>query len=173
MENETPKKSKVKPEMLLAVFAILISMSTLMVYIYQSNLMKQQQKMSVWPYLAFGPSWGVDYFILNMTNKGIGPAIIEKVRITYNDKELKGVEQIMSQVPDSLYSSFAYSSIYPGLVVMAGENVNMLKVEDPRAINYILENILTGKLLIEICYSSVYSDTWISSGFKVEEGKCK
>gem|GEM_PF-6709490 len=48
-KNSSGKTFTIRPEMFIAVFAVIISMSTLVVYIYQSNLMKQQQKMSVWP----------------------------------------------------------------------------------------------------------------------------
>jgi len=174
MKPNTPqKKQLIKPEMLFATFAILISMSTLFVYIYQSNLMKQQQKMSVWPYLNYGPSWGQDYFIVDLINKGIGPAIIENVTITYDGKEIEGIESIMKLVPDSIRGSYSFSSLPPGLVIMAGEALTLLNVTEPRAVAYIMENILTDKLYMAVCYSSVYGDTWVSYGLKVEESKCK
>jgi len=167
-----PKKQLIKPEMLIAAFAILISMSTLFVYIYQSNLMKQQQKMSVWPYLNYGPSWGQDYFTVNLINKGIGPAIIENVTITFDGKEIDTIEGIMKLVPDSIRGSYSFSSIPPGLVVMAGETLTLLDTREEKTVTYIMENILNEKLYMTICYSSVYGDSWISYGIQVEEGRC-
>ena len=173
MKPKPSKKQFIKPEMLIAAFAIFISLSTLFVYIYQSNLMKQQQKMSVWPYLSYVPSWGNDYLNINLINKGIGPAIIENVRLTFDGKEIDGIEKLMEFVPDSLRSPFSYSSILPGLVVMAGESIPLLNVSDPKTVSYLLNNMLNEKIYIEICYTSVYGDSWVNYGSSVKEAKCK
>lgn len=172
-QNKPPKKQLIKPEMLIAAFAILISMSTLFVYIYQSNLMKQQQKMSVWPYVNYGPSWGQDYFIVNLINKGIGPAIIENVTITFDGKEIEGIEGIIELVPDSIMGPYSFSSLPSGLVIMAGESLTLLNVNEPRMVAYLMDNILNDKFHMEVCYSSVYGDSWVSYGLKVEESNCK
>lgn len=172
-QTQPPKKQLIKPEMLIAVFAILISMSTLFVYIYQSNLMKQQQKMSVWPYLSYGPSWSPDHLRISMINKGIGPAIISMVRLTFDGEEIEGMEKLMNLVPDSLRSPFTYSSVWPGLVVMAGETITLLSVSEPQTVEYLLGNILNEKISLEVCYTSVYGDSWVSYGTYVEEARCR
>lgn len=173
MKKVSIKLPAIKPEMFIAVFAIFISLSTLFVYIYQSNLMKQQQRMSVWPYLSFGPSWGYDYFRLNLVNKGIGPAIVKSFEMSYDGKALGNIHELMLLVPDSLKSEYLYSTVWPGMVIMAGEEVNMFKVTDPGTVKYIVENLLNDKMDISICYASVYGDTWISYGLNVEESRCK
>jgi len=172
-ETKTEFGKKLTPEMFVAIFAVIISLSTLFVYIYQSNLMKQQQKMSVWPHLTIGPSVGVDYFILRMVNQGIGPAIIEKVIIEYDENQLEGIHQIMEIVPDSVQSPFNYSSIWEGQVVMAGEPVDIVSVNDPKTVAYLTKELGSGKFSLEICYSSVYGDTWVTNGLQVEERACE
>lgn len=173
-DNQSAAVSKpgIKWEMLLAIMAVLISVLTLVVYIYQSNLMKQQQKMSVWPYLSFGPSWGEDYLKLSLINKGIGPAIIKDFQFTMNGSELSGVQEIMTSLPDSLQTAFTYSSVWKGQVIMAGETISLLTINDPKTIQHLLELFKTQDFLLEICYSSVYGDTWVASGMSVAEGNC-
>ncbi|MCC5928701.1 MAG: hypothetical protein JJU28_05590 [Cyclobacteriaceae bacterium] len=173
MKKVSVKLPAIKPEMFIAVFAIFISLSTLFVYIYQSSLMKQQQQMSVWPYLSYGPSWGYDYFRLNLINKGIGPAIVKSFEISYDGKKLENIHELMLLVPDSLRSEYMYSALWPGMVIMAGEEVSMFKTTDPKTVQYIVENLINDKIYMDICYSSVYGDTWVSYGLNVEESKCK
>lgn len=158
--------------MLIAVLAVLVSFSTLFVYIYQSNLMKQQQKMSVWPYLTHGLSWGGDYLTINLLNKGIGPALVKSVSIRDGDNELEGMQNIMDLVPDTLQTGFNYSSIYPGLVLMAGEELRVFHVTDTDVSRYLLNLITDNRLTLEICYESVYGDSWITYGQSVEEIEC-
>lgn len=164
---------KIKPELLIALIAVFISFLTLFVYLYQSNLMKTQQKMSVWPHLTFGPTWGTDFMIINLLNKGIGPAIIQDVRIAINDEPVEGIQEIMRFFPDSLKSDFSYSSLWAGQVVMAGESIQIFKNSNPATINYLLKLIEEDQVAIEICYCSVYEDCWKTTGFVVIPSKCK
>ncbi|PWN06725.1 hypothetical protein [Rhodohalobacter mucosus] len=170
-----PDKSgkKISSEMFIAVFAIVISLSTLFVYIYQSNLMKQQQKMSVWPHLTIGPSVSEDAFTLRMMNQGIGPAIIETVQLTHDGDPLDGIQDLMTIVPDSLQSAFSYSSLWTGQVIMAGEPVDLFSVSSSGAAGFLAGELGAGRILLEVCYSSVYGDTWVTNGLQVEERECE
>lgn len=171
--NSIRKYDRLKPEMLMAIFAIIISMSTLFVYIYQSNLMKQQQKMSVWPYLSYGPSWGDDYLVISLINKGIGPAIIKEVKVELDGNPLNGFHSIMTTLPDTIKTTYTYSSLWNGQVIMAGEKVDILTVRDPRVVSYLLDLVNGNRIVFEVCYASVYGETWRSYGLKVEESRCK
>jgi hypothetical protein len=162
-----------KPELIVALIAVFISFSTMFVYLYQSNLMKTQQKMSVWPHITFGPSWGDDQLVLNLINKGVGPAIIKKVSIEINSNQINGINEIMNFVPDTLQSDYSYSSIWPGQVIMAAENIKLFQVNNPKTIKYILELMKEEKIRIEICYCSIYNDCWTSIGIEVIEDRCK
>jgi hypothetical protein len=172
LEQSIPRRRGLRPEMFVAVFAILISLSTLVVYIYQSNLMRQQQTMSVWPYLVFGPSWGPDYLRISVTNKGVGPAIVRSVRCEYDDRPLADLHEIMSLLPDSLATDYRYSSIWPGQVLMAGEDLVMLEVVNPATVAHLLERFRTEQIVYEICYASIYGETWTSFGTGVRAGDC-
>jgi hypothetical protein len=134
--------------------------------------MKQQQKMSVWPYLSFVPSWGENYLIINLTNKGIGPALIKNVNLNYAINKLDGLQHTMHYVPDSLKCSHSYSSIWAGQVIMAGETIEVFKIIQPKTVSYLLNIFMNEKIEMEVCYASVYGDTWINYGFGVKEGGC-
>ena len=164
---------KLKPELLIALMAVLISFSTLFVYLYQSSLMKTQQKMSVWPHITFGPSWGNDHLTINIINKGVGPAIIKQVSIEINNYQIDGIHELMSFVPDSLQSDFNYSSIWPGQVIMSGENIQLFQNKNSETIKYLLGLMEGEKIKIEICYCSIYDDCWTSTGIEVTEDRCK
>jgi hypothetical protein len=80
------KKSRLKPELIIALCATVVSLATLAVYIYQARvmirqaeIMQSQQHISVWPYLETLTTTVVStdkpheaYF--EIENKGIGPA---------------------------------------------------------------------------------------------------
>lgn len=168
--NKFPKK--VKPELLIALLAVFISFLTLFVYLYQSTIMKTQQKMSVWPHVTFGPSWGSDYFTINLVNKGVGPAIIKNINVEINNRQIDGIHEIMKFVPDSLQSEYNYSSLFVGQVIMAGEKIQLFQNRNTETIQHLLKIMETEKIKIEVCYCSVYKDCWTSTGIKVTESNC-
>lgn len=129
--------------------------------------------MSVWPHLTIGPSVSADNLTLRMMNQGIGPAIIETVQIVHSGRELEGIEGLMSIVPDTLRTSFSYSSLWPGQVIMAGEPMDLFSVNSSGAAGYLAGELGAGRINLEICYSSVYGDTWVTNGLQVEESTCE
>ncbi|GMQ29751.1 hypothetical protein [Algoriphagus confluentis] len=174
--NENPPKAsflkKIKPELLMAFLAVLISFLTLFVYLYQSSLMKTQQMMSVWPHVTFGPTWDSDYLALNLINKGVGPALVKQMHVEINNQKIEGIQNLMDYVPDSLRSEFNYSSLFPGQVIMVGENIQLFQTSNPKTIGYFLKLLRDGKIRIEVCYCSIYQDCWVSSGISVMESDC-
>lgn len=176
MENASvePKPTRnPNTELTVALVAVIISLSTLFVYLYQSNLMKTQQKMSVWPHVTFGPSWSLDNLSINMINKGVGPAIIRSVDIQVDGERLGGIQDLMSRVPDSLRSDYYDSSIWPGQVLMSGESIQVFQNGNPETIRHLLSMFKEDQVRIRICYCSVYDDCWTSTGTDITEGGCE
>ncbi len=70
---------------LLGLSAILLSLCTLIVFFYQTNLIRKQQYMSVYPHLEIGHN-GIhsEEYTFTIENKGVGPAIIETLLIGKN-----------------------------------------------------------------------------------------
>lgn len=172
-DNQNGNIKKIKPELLIALIAVLISFSTLFVYLYQSSIMKTQQKMSVWPHVTFGPSWSSDHLTIDLINKGVGPAIIKNVSIAIDNNQIDGIHEIMNFVPDTLKSEYIYSSTWPGQVIMSGEKIQLFQNRNPPTIKYLLELMNEEKLKITICYCSIYQDCWTSNGIEVMEDRCK
>lgn len=162
------KKLNLKTESSLAILALLISVSTLIVYVYQSNIMKEQQRISVWPYIEWMPSWNADNFFIEVNNKGIGPAIVRKVEISLNGKYFKNFNEVVSSIPGLKNKEFSYSTIN-NRVIAANESIRALSINDPESISLLTEFLKNNDFKFEIYYSSVYGDGWKSLGSKVVE----
>jgi len=75
---------------IIGLSAILISLLTLIMFIYQTRLMHEQSRLSVLPRLGFISSTAlIDSMVtytLELENNGIGPAIINSAQIISNGK---------------------------------------------------------------------------------------
>ncbi|MEM9921804.1 MAG: hypothetical protein AAF990_27115 [Bacteroidota bacterium] len=78
---------------LLGVSAIIISVLTLIIFIYQTNIINKQSKLSVKPRLSFGRIENTNDSIVtieqHLQNKGLGPAIISEASIIYKREKFK------------------------------------------------------------------------------------
>ena len=153
-----------RPEMLIALSAIIISLCALVVSLYETSLIRQEQRASVWPHLMVGPSFQSKRFIFIVHNTGIGPARIRDVEVTVNgERVLNWVSMLeaITGVSDSF--NLTYSQINKR-VIPPDDPFEMFSVsvgED--GIDEELALLLTRETEhynISICYCSVYDECW-------------
>ena len=156
----------------LSISAFLISLMTLVVFFYQTRLMREQQHQSVLPYLAVGfRHTGSPDFHLYLSNDGIGPAFIESVKVTYQGKEYEMdlPNFLASQVPamDTI-NNYLFSNIYRGKMIAAGEVIEIIKANNSMKVanqlKAVLDQLNDEGLNYEIIYRSVYDDKWRLTG---------
>jgi len=85
MSDTDNKKSSWNTDRIIGVVAMLIGLFTLVIFINQTNIMREQSRLAVKPRLAFGintdRSVKTTSISLTLTNKGLGPAIIDSLAI--------------------------------------------------------------------------------------------
>jgi hypothetical protein len=169
---------------LLAALALLISFASMWLSISElrimreeANLMRSQQKASVWPYLdvtasfAYADEIRVTYAI---ENKGIGPALVNKIRFLENGKE---ISSDYTAILDLLLSTLAAqgdineknvnlsTGINNNVVLSPGEKMVLLSLvvdrfdEDQVGVVQFFRSHS-----FSVCYSSIYEDSWIVEG---------
>lgn len=171
MENITKRTKNFiafwNSEKLLSISAILVSIGTFIIFTYQTNLIRKQQHMSVYPYLQFANyhSYSSKYkFVL--TNKGIGPALVTSAKISINgvikDQDLAtylGESILISK--DTI--SFITSSINKGMLIAQNESIELVKLDSENNYNSskkLLYMIHNDSLDFIIEYESIYGGKW-------------
>ena len=168
-------------EKILSISAISISFITLLIFVYQTNLLVNQTKLlseqnylSILPYLAISTSSNAEksFFELSIQNQGVGPAIIESVIFFY-----EGQQYDLADFEDSIYTfirskspemdsikHFSVSTLNKGLAIPANTNYHLISVENhPKEyllINKILNQLSENGLRYEITYKSIQKERW-------------
>ncbi len=151
---------------IVSISAIIISLSTLIVFIYQTRLMAEQQRLSVMPYVTFGlRNTGGPNFTLFLSNDGIGPAFIESTKVFYQDTvyDMDFPNFLYSEIDgmDSIRNVF-HSNINPGQLLPAGRIVDILQVDNSMEnANKLLHLLDTLDCRAEIIYQSAYKERWL------------
>jgi hypothetical protein len=172
--------SRFNTDRIVGLSAMVVGVSSLAVTGYQATLERQTQHASVMPYLYIQLSVNDNGVNLMLTNSGIGPALIDDVRVSYQGKQIVGD-------PYDFYTglklpptkTMGVDKVLPGRLIPAGATITMLgfgPVDRERMVKELLglfeiaevprswyENAgttNTPKAVIEIGYSSVYGDQW-------------
>lgn len=178
--------SKVKKfwtsEKLLSLTALLVSLLTLMVFIYQTNLIRQQQYMSVYPYLNLSNEYGGTLrYNYTLTNEGIGPAIIESVKVISPESKVYDdlIDYVEDVIPEEDSTLLFHANISAGRLIPANEKIKLIQLVDKKMledlgfeeidtlpvntfedVNSLYKILNHDSLRIEIIYKSVYGEQW-------------
>lgn len=163
-------------EKILSLSALFISLLTLVVFIYQTDLIREQQYKSVYPHLGFANHYGgtlrYEYVI---TNEGIGPALVEEVIVKYGDAKY---EDIIDFVDDRMQEAdsvtYFHANLRKGRLIPAGEKISLIKLASEQDLEgtglplnthsgsaQLYQVLNSDSLQIEVRYRSIYDEYWI------------
>lgn len=165
---------KFNTDRILGISAMLISLMTLVIFIYQTNIMREQSKLSVKPRLDFTTNFGGNDSIITIQevieNKGLGPAIIDSIYFNFKDEHYPiDIEDFLEgQLPKVLELGYLSQSATfgKGTTVSPGEErpiytyvVQRDKLED--VMGYLgVEDQSENPFPIEVIYTSIYEDEY-------------
>ena len=169
--------TKMNTDRIIGLSAMLISLLTLVIFIYQTNIMRNQSRLSVTPRFAFGTNVTVTdsmvTFSMSLKNKGLGPGIIESINIEHNGKKFKSnfEEFFESNFPEIYeFGDFTKSTILTvGGTLSAEEATELFEFEYPSKFTSQIMQLLELKeedtfhnlpFTVEIVYSSIYEEQW-------------
>lgn len=161
---------------LIGLVALFISLSTLMVFVYQTNLIRKQQYMSVYPHLNLSnhASSSLNYKYV-LKNEGVGPAFIRSIHVREKDGTTYGglLDLAYSKITEQDSISMHYSDLYEGMLVSADEEVILFGLSDKEytqaqglpgnsieGANKLRRVFNSDSLEIEIEYESIYGERW-------------
>ncbi len=157
------------PDRIVTILAISISLFTLIVFARQTSIIEKQSRLSVLPYLnmEMGYNPDEDFITLTLNNYGVGPAIIEEMKISYMGEtyEMDFANFLQNDffIVDSI-AVLASASIDEGLAIPAGADRIAVKFggSGDRYIKTekFLRKLERNEFDYEIIYRSIYDDMW-------------
>lgn len=155
---------------IIAVSAIIISVSALFVSIYEASLMRQTQRAATWPFIEVLPSrLNQKYFSVRVSNTGVGPARIKDFKITVDGQEMDEGEFrkfLLDFVGDNVGVTW---STVTGRVLPPEKDITFFKLSDSTAFYKIAT--IDSKIELSLCYCSVFDQCWISNGLNQVKAK--
>lgn len=163
-------KIRLNPEMLVGISAVVIGLCALAVSIYETGLMREEQRASVIPLLELSRSWaGVNpaepnsegRLYIHAENVGIGPARIVGFRVTVDGEQKRTWGEAMAALTGhSGVISYGQSTI-TGRTIPPDRIVRMFDLNDTSHLEKIIAEF--HRLDFEACYCSIFDECWTTS----------
>ena len=167
---------KINPDRIVSISAIIVSVGTLLLILYQTNLIQKHQKASVMPslFIGYGVSGEDDIKeTIWVSNQGLGPAFIENVNIIHEGEIYNTDPYGYISTIESNDKSTYINRLNSGRIIPANEGITIYeKITDSTskivisnffAFSYEIDRMPThniNKAVIEIVYKNVYGDKW-------------
>ena len=148
----------------LSILAVVSSMCALGITFYQANLQRTQQYASVWPYMVaymtdLPATDKTPQFVIALSNKGVGPAIIQEAAINYKGKLYHNEVDVVNAVLEGdTTTSLVHSPLWKGRVVSPGEEALWITLRGAGVAKF---RTATANMTIKIRYASVYNEEWV------------
>ena len=152
------------------ILALTVSVLTLFIYVRQTNILAEQTRASLWPYVSINHITSnegtihpiISSFNITVKNSGTGPAIVERVVVKINSIEVEFWGDLYNKVSPPFDFGCTNETLF-GKVIMPGETIKFIDFSN----NFELMNYLYSEhfdnLEIAICYKSVYDEYWTVS----------
>jgi len=172
-----PEKKFWSSAKIVSFSAILISLFSLVALIYQTNLMRLEQQLtreaelkSKMPYLMIAnENYGGPNYSITLFNKGLGPAIIDSFVILTEDSvhQMDLASYFLKIIPEiGNIEPFFFSNLLVGQLIPAGEEINLIGIENSQEGTNKLLRLLEDSPDIDyrLIYRSVYDERWRLTG---------
>jgi len=152
---------KIKGESFVAVAAIIVSACALGVSFYEVDIMRDQQKNSVWPHVEMGQQYNNEGFAIEASNKGIGPAIVKSLKVKAGEKTVNTLDELLDEMLGEGHGigwdNYLVHNINGG-VLEAGYNMPMVRFKWSEKTRELQKKL--SKVKLELIYQSIYGDCW-------------
>ena len=137
--------SKWDTDRVVSFIAILVGVGSLGIVVFQTQIMREQQRASVLPYLAIVVQSRAETTGLALRNAGIGPALLDDVRVRYKGKDFVGdpYDFFVQQRPEVFKTvGLSVDKLIPGRLVPAGDWIQTLGTDGAEAGATLLRELL-------------------------------
>ena len=128
---------------------------------------REYQRISVWPRIQQSNSFvpGQPYLRI-VSNVGVGPALIRSVQVRVDGVPRRTWPEITQALIGTSVPGVVYSSLNAGAVVLPNKDITVLQIPAGEEAQKFSEQTETPRLSIQICYSSLYGESWLSESLE-------
>jgi hypothetical protein len=147
-----------EPETFIAVAALIVSVSAVVVGIYEASLQRHHDRAEVWPHVEIQVVTKSTGATIMLENTGIGPAIVQSVVVTVEGHPRSNWKEVLRTLNGVEPAQFENSSaVQHGL--RPGDRLTLLGLPVADMPRDFWTSV--ARVGLRICYASVFDEHWI------------
>ena len=146
-----------QPETFIAFAALIVSVSAVVVGVYEASLQRAHDRAEVWPHLeleTFVEPKGASVYL---ENTGIGPGIVQSMVVTVDGHPERNWDEVVAALEGHPGTPYANTSAVDH-ALPAGQRIALLSIDRANLPSGFWPWI--GRLGITVCYRSVFDERW-------------
>ena len=148
-----------------------VAVASLAIALYEVRMMREHDRVSVWPYLGAFSSDSGGVYSFNVRNVGIGPALVRSFEVSVDQKPKRNWGEVVhALVASTEGTASTYSSFGRGSVLLPGSHIVLFTL-GPGAAALPFHKAIQGHLDVRMCYCSLYEQCWLLDAASSEEPK--
>lgn len=152
---------------IMSVSAIVTAIAAVLVAAYEARINREYQRISVWPRIQQSNSFVVgEPYLRIVSNVGVGPALIRSVQVSVDGVPRRTWPEIIQALVGKPLRGHVYTSLNAGSVVLPNKDITVLEIPAGEEAKLFWEQTETPRLSIQICYSSLYGESWLSNSLE-------
>jgi hypothetical protein len=160
-DESTAEKTRpwyAEPQTFIALAALIVSVSAVVVGMYEASLQRHHDRAEVWPHAeieVFTKQTGAE---IVLENTGIGPAIVQSVTVTVDGHPQHNWTDVLRTLNGVQPSPFShYSAVQHGL--RPGDRLTLLDIPATDVPRDFWKSI--ARVGVSVCYASVFDQHWM------------
>ncbi|WP_019960733.1 hypothetical protein [Woodsholea maritima] len=148
-----------------SIAAIVVGIAAICVSTYQAHIMRTEIRASIWPAIQVGGFISAHpqgtSIGMRVTNVGVGPAMVERVRVYVGDEFIASFNDLVKTAPEGGNHSF---DTIRGRIMASGETATPFAFEYPgRSYDDLVETFqyYGDHMRFEVCYCSSLNECWV------------
>jgi hypothetical protein len=146
-----------EPETFIAVAALIVSVSAVVVGIYEASLQRAHDRAEVWPHVELSTYVTPKGAALYLENNGIGPALIKSITVRVDGRPQHNWAEVLQRLLGRPASQLENSTVRER-AVRAGDRVTLVGIPTSDMPPSFWKSI--GRVSVAVCYSSVFDEHW-------------
>lgn len=147
-----------EPETFIAVAALFVSVSAMVVGIYEAALQRAHDRAEVWPHVELETFTNPQGATVVLENGGLGPAVIKSIVITVDGKSRRDWPDVLQALLGSVPAAFSNRTVVDH-ALRAGEQATLLALEAKDLPPKFWPTVQ--RVGVAVCYASVFGDGWM------------
>src|SRR5438105_11746607 len=149
-----------EPESFIALAALIVSVSAVVVGIYEAALQRAHDRAEVWPHVEISTFTTPQGAALYLENTGLGPAIIQSVTVSVDGKPRKSWNDVLGTLYKGALPPFSVTTV-DDHALRAGDKVQMIGLARKDLPANFWDWI--ARVSVKVCYESAFHEHWTVS----------